>query len=227
MRKWGKIQSLSPINIFFDITSPSNFLYRLMYLCLTLFISLYLIHSLANPSLVSTSILLPYHFLHGILMISVSLRHLVLFFKSTAHSIPRQPPIQVQTSSDSAQLPGLDKIRHVQGGMAIDFVFFFFLILYSVRHILSNPGYSFYFVLSTKYSIMSCQHQLCFSSFNVQCSFQQQGPRVSCSFGLKLYQHNSPPASAAPSDLISTIIPPMLLSIPLLSMGNRGTGQCW
>lgn len=111
--------------------------------------------------------------------------------------------------------------------MAIDFVFFFFLILYSVRHILSNAGYSFYFGLYTKYSIMSCQHQLCFSSFNVQCSFQQQGPRISCSFGLKLYQHNSPPASAAPSDLISTIIPPMLLSIPLLSVGNRGTGQCW
>ena len=101
---------------------------------------------------------------------------------------------------------------------------FFLLILYSVRHILSNPGYSFYFDLYTKCSIMSCQHQLCFSLFNVQCSFLQQGPRICCSFGLKLYQHYSPLASAAPSDLISTIIPPMLLSIPLLSMGNRGTG---
>ena len=40
-----------------------------------------------------------------------------------------------------------------------------------MRHILSNPGYSSYFGLYTKCSIMSCQYQLCFSSFNVQCPF--------------------------------------------------------
>ena len=90
---------ISPIKIFFDITSPSNslslylfpFIVKVIqgcYLCSTLFISLYLIHSLANPSLVSTSVLLPYQLPLRIPMSSVSLKHILpYFFLSLQHSV--------------------------------------------------------------------------------------------------------------------------------------------
>ena len=55
----------------------------------------------------------------------VSLQSLIFYFTPTAPGLPRWSPIKVLTRPEPASLPRLDRIRLVQGGMAVDLIFYF------------------------------------------------------------------------------------------------------